>query len=98
MRKLFVFLALALCFVAAPARAELHLDVTRGEVNPMPIAIPDFTGKSNEDNEMGRNMVEVITANLKRSGLFRPIDQHAFVQDSASAAASPNFPAWKTLN
>jgi TolB protein len=98
MRKLFVFLALALCFAAAPARAELHLDVTRGEVNPMPIAIPDFTGRSGEDNEMGRNMVEVISANLKRSGLFRPIDSHAFVQDNASAAASPNFPAWKTLN
>jgi TolB protein len=91
-------LAMILCCVAMPAHAELKIDVTRGEVNPMPIAIPDFAGKSAEDNEMGRNMVGVITANLRRSGLFRPLDPRAFVQDAAGAAASPNFAAWKTLN
>src|SRR5207253_2901788 len=35
---------LALLLAASPAFAQLRLDVTRGKVEPMPIAIPHFAG------------------------------------------------------
>jgi TolB protein len=98
MNKLSVLLALVLCLAALPARADLKIDVTRGQVNPVPIAIPAFVGKNPEDSEMGRNMTDVISANLKRSGLFRPLDSKSFIQDAASAAAQPNFGQWRTVN
>jgi TolB protein len=98
MKKLYILLALMLCFIALPAHADLKIDVTRGEVNPMPIAIPDFVGKTTADNDLGRDMVGVITNNLRRSGLFRPIDPKSFIQDGASAAANPNFNEWRTIN
>ena len=85
-------------FVSAPAHAELKIDVTRGQAEPMPIAIPDFMGTSAEDNDLGRRMVQVISANLNRSGLFRTLDPRSFIQDSASAQAGPRFGEWRTIN
>lgn len=97
-----VFLAVALVMGAvctsAPARAELKIDVTRGQAKPMPIAIPDFQGSTAEDNDMGRHMSQVITANLTRSGLFRALDQRSFIQDSIAAQAGPRFGDWRAIN
>lgn len=93
MKKFYIVLAAVLCLFAAPAHAELKIDVTRGSVNPMPIAIPEFSGG---EGTLGRDMVQVITANLKRSGLFRPLDPRGFVQEAPGA--TPNFAAWRTLN
>ncbi|MFH1158357.1 MAG: Tol-Pal system beta propeller repeat protein TolB [Pseudomonadota bacterium] len=86
------------CAGSVPARAELKIDVTRGQVNPMPIAIPDFYGVAGADQELGRNMVEVINADLKRSGLFRPLDPRSFIQDARAAQARPNFGEWRAIN
>lgn len=83
---------------AAPAKADLKIDVTRGQAQPVPVAIPDFMGSTPEDNEMGRNMVQVISANLNRSGLFRTLDPRSFIQDAASAQAGPRFGEWRTIN
>ncbi len=99
MNKIFVlFAACFLMLTVSPAWAELKIDVTRGQVNPMPIAIPDFSGAGSAESELGRKMVEVISNNLRRSGLFRTLDQKSFIQDSASAAVSPNFGQWRAVN
>jgi TolB protein len=83
---------------AAPAQADLKIDVTRGQVNPMPIAVPDFSGTAGADNELGRNMVDVISSDLNRSGLFRTLDPQSFIQDAKSAQKSPNFGEWRAIN
>ena len=36
--------------------APLRLDVTQGTVQPMPIALPDFTGGSPNETEPARNV------------------------------------------
>ena len=64
---------------AAPALAELKIDITRGNVEPMPIAISRFVG-SIGDNQLGADIAAVVSADLERSGLFRPIDPKAFIQ------------------
>ena len=38
---------------AAPARAQSRIDVTQGNVQPMPIALPDFVGGTPDDGEIG---------------------------------------------
>jgi TolB protein len=40
----------------------------------------------------------VITANLRRSGVFAPIDPKAFVERNLSPDAVPQFDAWKAIN
>src|SRR3569833_1384166 len=45
-----------------------------GEFKPIPIAIPPFLSDSPADAEAAASIAQVITNNLKRSGLFAPID------------------------
>jgi len=83
---------------ARPAGAALRLDVTQGNVQPMPIALPDFIGGTPGDMEGGRGVTEVITANLRRSGLFAPIDQAAYIERIANIDVMPRFDDWRPLN
>ena len=62
------------------AAAQTKLQVTEGNVAPLPIAIPNFVAGTPADGEVGVGVAQVITNNLKRSGLFAPIDQAAFIR------------------
>src|SRR5882672_768423 len=81
-----------------PATAALKLDVTQGNVQPLPIAIPDFLGETPAEGETARGVSQVITNNLKRSGLFAPIDPAAFIERITNSDAAPQFQNWKTIN
>lgn len=102
MRHRFAFLALSalVCLAgfsaAAPiARAEIAITLDRGQFQPLPIAIADFTGT---DPELGRNIAAVITADLKRSGVFLPIDKAAFIEKAVNPDVAPKFDSWKVIN
>jgi TolB protein len=83
----------------APRRAAavLKLDVTSGNVQPIPIAIPDFAAVATPDPAAGRNVSQIIASNLQRSGLFAPIDQAAYLE-KPSIDATPRFPDWRQIN
>ena len=80
------------------ASAQTKLQVTEGNVAPLPIAIPNFVAGSPADSEVGVGVAQVITNNLKRSGLFAPIDQAAFIEKIGNIDAAPQFQSWKTIN
>ncbi|MDA1097621.1 MAG: Tol-Pal system beta propeller repeat protein TolB [Proteobacteria bacterium] len=88
------------CWALAPrsARAALEIDITQGNVDPMPVAIPDFYGAGAAVADQGKRMAQVITANLDRSGLFRPLDPKSFIQNPESLQARPRFADWRVLN
>ena len=50
------------------------------------------------DGEVGVGVTQVITNNLKRSGLFAPIDQAAFIEKISNIDQAPQFQSWKTIN
>jgi TolB protein len=81
-----------------PAAAVLKLDVTQGNVQPVPIAIPDFIGVGLQDPAGGRNVSQIISSNLRRSGLFAPIDQAAYIEKIASVDTLPRFADWRQIN
>lgn len=81
-----------------PAEAVLKLDVTQGTVQPLPIAITDFVGGSAQDVEAGKGVSQIISADLRRSGLFAPIDPAAFVEKITNPDASPRFQDWRVIN
>ena len=81
-----------------PANAVLRLDVTQGNVQPMPVAITDFGAGAPAEGEMARNVSGIIGANLRRSGLFAPIDPAAFIEKIANSDAVPRFPDWRAIN
>lgn len=77
----------------APARADIQVNVNRGDVQPLPIAIPAFGG-----GQVGADIAAVISNNLNRSGLFRPLDPASFVEKGLTTAVQPQFPLWKQIN
>jgi TolB protein len=79
------------------AHADLHLDITRGNPQPMPIAIPNFQGSSADTQAMGQNITQVMSADLERSGLFKPLDQASF-PNIAAQVPTPHFNDWKLIN
>lgn len=91
------FVAALMGLVASAAHAQVRLDITRGRVEPMPVAITIFPGSSPEVQQLGRDISGVITADLERSGLFRPIDPKGFLQDLTSLDVQPRFADWRTL-
>ncbi len=66
------------------------IDVNRARSEPIPIAITDLAG-----DDLGRQISGVVSADLARSGLFRPISPSAFIQ--AGAGDVPNFQNWKAV-
>ncbi|WES32180.1 Tol-Pal system beta propeller repeat protein TolB [Varunaivibrio sulfuroxidans] len=80
------------------ARAELRIDITRGTVAPMPIAVTRFYGDNAYEQNYGRDIASVIAADLERSGLFAPIDSKAFIQADTSLNVLPRFGDWRIIN
>jgi TolB protein len=76
----------------------VRIDITEGNFQPLPIAIPNFFGGADSDNDTATGVTQIITANLKGSGLFLPIDPAAFLEKLAGVDNVPNFPNWRTIN
>ncbi len=84
--------------LAGRAQAELKVDVTRGTVKPLPIAVTNFIGNGAPEVQLGRRISGVIQADLARSGLFDPIDEKAFIEVERSLETVPRFQNWRILN
>ncbi|MDR3424126.1 MAG: Tol-Pal system beta propeller repeat protein TolB [Alphaproteobacteria bacterium] len=95
------FLALALLAllgIAQPAYADVHVDITQGTPQPIPIAIPSFFGADGNEAQYGRDIAQVVSDDLVRSGLFSAVDPRSFVQDASSLLVQPHFADWRVLN
>lgn len=84
--------------VAQPAGAVVQIDVTQGSVQPLPIAITDFLAGGSSEGEVARQISAVVEADLRRSGLFAPIDKAAFVEKIANIDQPPRFGDWRIIN
>jgi TolB protein len=91
-------LAGGLALLPRRARAAVRLDITEGNFQPLPIAIPKFFAAGQDDGDTANAVTQIITANLQRSGLFAPIDPTAYIERIASVDAVPRFPDWRNIN
>lgn len=87
-----------LLFASAPASAQLHVDVTQGNIQPMPIAIPDFIGATPNDAATAANISSVVRADLDRSGLFKTLDPKSFIDHIKDVNTPPNYADWRVIN
>lgn len=93
-----ILVVLFLCTGTWPASAELTIDITRGTVEPLPIAVTSFLGSTPGETQFGRDIAGVVAADLERSGLFRPIDPRAFIQTDQALTTLPRFGDWRVIN
>lgn len=96
-RALLLVVGMAAVFGAMatlPARALVEIDVNKGIVEPLPVAITDFISADGS----GAEIAGVVEADLKRSGLFAPIDKGAFIEKISNPDVAPRFEDWKVIN
>jgi TolB protein len=95
---LLVVIATGMTAMRASAQDGLRIDITQGTMKPMPIAITDMYGSNTNDQAVGANVSRVVSADLERSGLFKPIDPKAFIQTPESLRVQPRFGDWRVIN
>jgi TolB protein len=80
------------------AGAVLSIDINQGNIQPMPIALPDFIAGTPDELKTARDVTSVITNDLQRSGLFAPINPQAYVEKITNTDAVPRFSDWRVIN
>jgi TolB protein len=78
--------------------ATTRLDITQGNFQPLPIAIPNFLPGAPSDADTANGVTQIITGNLQRSGLFAPVNPAAFIETISSVDAVPRFPDWRSID
>jgi len=88
------------------ALALVEVDITRGNLDPLPIAVsPLYIEPGSKDvkdgdkiiKNVGEEISKVIEINFKRSGLFNPLKKESFVQKPDIAHLKPRFEDWRLI-
>lgn len=92
-------LTAALVLLCLPqARAVMEVDITRGNIRPIPIAIAPFLGGASGNAQLAAGITAVVTADLERSGLFKTIPPAAHIERIANTAVPPRFQDWRVIS
>lgn len=92
--RLLLVLAGLTAALATPAYAVVELNINKGNVQPMPIAITDLLS----NDGLGAQVSGVIAADLQRSGLFAPVNKQAFIEKISNPDSTPRFQDWTAIN
>jgi len=93
--SIYLFLVL---LSSVSAAAQLTIDITKGNIDPTPVAVPDFLSENPELSQLGEDMASVIRNNLKRSGLFVSLNPEGFLETQVNIDYQPNFSSWRVIN
>ena len=103
MKKL-IFKTFFIFFLINKSYALIEVDITRGNLDPLPIAVSplhvDIKSENYKDlriKELGNNISEIIDKNFKGTGLFNPLKKEAFVQKPDIAHLKPRFEDWRLI-
>ena len=102
-RILFLFL---LIILPTKALSLIEVDITRGNLNPLPVAVSPLSIDENsrikfekilKKKNIGSEISIIVENNLKTSGLFNPLDKDAFLQEPDIANLKPRFEDWSLI-
>ena len=103
MKKL-IYIFLINIFITNYSSALIEVDITRGNLDPLPIAVSplhvDIKSEKYKDinvKELGEKISGIIEKNFKNTGLFNPLKKDAFVQKPDIAHLKPRFEDWRLI-
>ena len=103
MKKIF-YIILIFLFKINIAYSLIEVDITRGNLDPLPIAVSPLHVDTQSDNyqeikikELGELISSVVEKNFKSTGLFNPLNKDAFVQKPDIAHLKPRFEDWSLI-
>lgn len=80
--------------IMTAANAQTRVTVDEANLRPRPIAIPPFMG---DDPRLAGAISDIVQADLERSGLFRPLERTAFIEQITSLTTAPRFADWRAV-
>ena len=95
-----IFTIFILLFIlTSKSFALVSVDITRGNLDPLPTAISDFyldpkLGDNIKKLQLESKIPELIQNNLSRSGLFFALEKKSFIQRPEPAHNKPRFEDW----
>ena len=102
--KKILFLIISYIFLIKNSLALIEVDITRGNLDPLPIAVSplhvDIKSQAFKDlkvKELGSEISKIIEQNFKNTGLFNPLKKEAFVQKPDIAHLKPRFEDWRLI-
>ena len=105
MKKLILAIFYVFIFNSS-AIALVEVDITRGNLEPLPIAVSslyiepgskDIKVNDKVIKNVGEKISEVIEVNFRRSGLFNTLKKDSFVQKPDIAHVKPRFEDWRLI-
>ena len=105
MKKILIFICLFL-IIPIKAFALIEVDITRGNLNPLPLAVSPLSIDENskksfekilDKENIGSEISIIVENNLRISGLFNPINKDAFLQAPDIANLKPRFEDWNLI-
>ena len=103
MKKLF-YIFIVILFKFNVAHSLIEVDITRGNLDPLPIAVSPLHVDNQSENyqdvnikELGDLISSVIEKNFLSTGLFNPLNKDAFVQKPDIAHLKPRFEDWRLI-
>ena len=103
MRKIALIILLKLFYISN-AYGLIEVDITRGNLDPLPIAVSPLHVDIKSDKfeglkvkSLGSDISSVIEKNFKSTGLFNPLKKDAFVQKPDIAHIKPRFEDWRLI-
>ena len=104
MNKKILIISLFYFFILNKSYALIEVDITRGNLDPLPIAVSplhvDVKSQEYKDlkvKELGENISSIIEKNFRNTGLFNPLKKEAFVQKPDIAHLKPRFEDWRLI-
>jgi TolB protein len=103
---LFRYLLIILFLLPNKVFALIEVDITRGNLNPLPLAVSPMSIDDNSKKnfkkilnkaDIGSEISIVVENNLKQSGLFNPLNKDAFLQKPDIANLKPRFEDWNLI-
>jgi len=95
-----------LLLIQFKAYALIEVDITRGNLSPLPVAVSPLSSDKNSITEfekilnvkdLGSEISIIVENNLRQSGLFNPLEKDAFLQKPDIAHFKPRFEDWKLI-
>ena len=101
-----IYFLIALLILPLKAFALIEVDITRGNLNPLPLAVSplsiddkskNFFDETLKVKDIGSEISIIIENNLRTSGLFNPLNKDAFLQTPDIANLKPRFEDWNLI-
>ena len=102
----FRYLIILFFLIPLNSFALIEVDITRGNLSPLPIAVSPLSldkeskkslQKILKKDDVGSEISIVVENNLKKSGLFNPLNKDSFLQKPDIAHLKPRFEDWALI-